>query len=161
MEMHNLDISGRSSIKAMPFGVGKLTNLQRLSNFTVGQGDGNHIQELRNLSNLKSDFCLTGLENVRSQDARDPKLNEKSGIDGLTLKWSRDFENDTRSKEDEEQVLHFLCPQKKLEQLIIVNYGGAKLSTWIADSSIKNLLSLTLLCCRNSKSLLSIGRLQC
>ncbi|XVF78759.1 hypothetical protein PTKIN_Ptkin14bG0161700 [Pterospermum kingtungense] len=159
MELHYLDISGSNSINRMPFGVGKLTNLQRLPDFIIGEGDGHHIRELRNLSNLKGYFCLSGLQNVKIQDTRDAKLNEKWGIDRLTLKWCRDFENGMRSKEDEERVLHFLCPQKKLEELIIENYGGAKFSAWIGDSSFKNLLSLELRNCRNCKSLPSIGRL--
>ncbi|XVE53219.1 hypothetical protein DITRI_Ditri02bG0186500 [Diplodiscus trichospermus] len=122
---------GANSIKSMPFGVGKLTNLQRLSDFILGKG----------------------------QEAQEAKLTEKSGLDRLRLQWSADFDNDARNKEDEEQVLNLLRPQKKLEQLIIENYGGAKLSAWIADSSFKNLLSLELRNCNNCKSLPSIGRL--
>ncbi|XWS09964.1 hypothetical protein CRYUN_Cryun39dG0035200 [Craigia yunnanensis] len=159
MELHCLDISDADSIKEMPFGVGKLTNLQRLSNFILGEGDGHHIRELKNLSNLRGKFCVWGLKNVKGQDAREAKLNEKSGIDRLKLQWSTDFDNYTRNKEDEERVLDFLCPQKKLEQLILKNYGGAKFSAWIADSSFKNLLSLELRDCKNCKSLPSIGRL--
>ncbi|XWS10933.1 hypothetical protein CRYUN_Cryun38cG0041000 [Craigia yunnanensis] len=159
MELHYLDINGNNSIKGMPFGVGKLTNLQRLSNFILGEGDGHHIQELKNLSNLRGEFCLSGLENVKYQDAREAKLNEKSGIDRLMLQWSTDSDNDRRNKEDEERVLDFLHPQKKLEQLIIKNYGGGKFSAWIADSSFKNLLSLDLRNCKNCKSLPSMGKL--
>ncbi|XVF78545.1 hypothetical protein PTKIN_Ptkin14bG0142800 [Pterospermum kingtungense] len=159
MELHYLDISGENSIKRMPFGVGKLTKLQRLSNFILGEGDGHHIRELKNLTNLKGDFCISGLENIKGQDAREAKLNEKLGIDRLTLQWSTDFENDARSKETEECVLDFLRPQKKLKQLIIENYGGVKFSGWIADFSFNNLLSLKLRNCRNCRSLPSIGRL--
>ncbi|XVF77800.1 hypothetical protein PTKIN_Ptkin14bG0075500 [Pterospermum kingtungense] len=125
----------------------------------IGAGDGHHIRELRNLSNLRGDFCLSGLENIKGQGARDAKLNDNFGIDRLTLKWCREFENGTRSKENEERVLDFLRPQKRLEQLIIENYGGAKFSAWIADSSFKNLSSLELHNCRNCKLLPSIGRL--
>ncbi|MFQ6655601.1 hypothetical protein Gotur_026086, partial [Gossypium turneri] len=107
------------------------------------------------LSNLKGDFCLSGLENVNGEDAGEAKLNEKQGIDRLVLKWSRD----TRKKEVEEWVLDSLHPSKKLEQLVIQNFGGAKFSTWIADSSFKNMLSLELRNCQNCKSLSSIGRL--
>ncbi|XVF78228.1 hypothetical protein PTKIN_Ptkin14bG0113400 [Pterospermum kingtungense] len=121
----------------------------------IGEGDGHLIRELRNLSKLRGAFDLSGLENAKSQDARDAKLKEKSGIDFLTLHWSQ-FDIDTRNKEDEEQVLHFLCPQKKLEHLSILNYGVEKFSSWIAFT---NLLSLNLVGCRNCKSLPSIGML--
>ncbi|XVE53220.1 hypothetical protein DITRI_Ditri02bG0186600 [Diplodiscus trichospermus] len=159
MELHHLDIRGTDSIKEMPFGVGKLTNLQMLSNFILGKSDGHLVQELKNLSNLSGDFHISGLENVKGLETREATLNEKSGIDRLRLQWSANIEDGTRNKDDEEWVLDLLHPQKKLKQLIIENYGGAKLSTWIADSSFSNLLSLYLFNCKNCKSLPTIGRL--
>ncbi|KAB2059935.1 hypothetical protein ES319_A11G342000v1, partial [Gossypium barbadense] len=149
VNLHYLDISGGISIERMPFGIDKLTR----------EGGGCHIRELKYLSNLKGDFCLSGLENVNGEDAGEAKLNEKQGIDRLVLEWSRDFQKDTRKKEVEEWVLDSIHPSKKLEQLIIQNYGGAKFSTWIADSSFKNMFSLELHDCKNCKSLPSIGRL--
>ncbi|TYG96712.1 hypothetical protein ES288_A11G373900v1 [Gossypium darwinii] len=159
VNLQYLDIRGANLIERMPFGIGKLTNLQRLSNFIIGEGDGHSIRELKYLSNLKGAFCLSGLQNVKGEDAGEAKLNEKQGIDRLVLKWSWDFKKDTRKKEVEDSVLDSLHPSKKLEQLVIENYGGAKFSTWIADSSFKNMLSLELHDCKNCKSLPSIGRL--
>ncbi|KAG8492809.1 hypothetical protein CXB51_010127 [Gossypium anomalum] len=159
VNLHFLDIRGADSIEGMPSGFDQLTKLQTLSNFVIGKGNGHVIIELKNLSNLRGNFCLSGLENVIGGDAREVKLNEKLGIDGLQLHWSTDLENCTRKKQVEEQVLDFLCPQKKLEQLIIGNYGAAKFSSWIDDSSFKNLLSLKLRNCKNCKSLPSVGRL--
>ncbi|KAL1060359.1 hypothetical protein V6Z11_1Z104200 [Gossypium hirsutum] len=148
VNLHFLDIRGADSIERMPSGFDQLTQLQTLS-----------ILELKNLSNLRGNFCLSGLENVNGQDAREAKLNEKLGIDGLELRWGPDLENNTRKTEVEERVLDFLHPPKKLEQLIIENYGGVKFSYWIADSSLKNLSSLKLRNCKNCKSLPSVGRL--
>ncbi|KAL1060361.1 hypothetical protein V6Z11_1Z104400 [Gossypium hirsutum] len=159
VNLHFLDIRGADSIERMPSGFDQLTQLQTLSNFVIGEGDGRLIRELKNLSNLRGNFCLSGLENVNGQDAREAKLNEKLGIDGLELQWGRDLENNTRKTEVEERVLDFLLPSKKLEQLIIENYGGVKFSSWIADSSLKNLSSLKLRNCKNCKSLPSVGRL--
>ncbi|XP_052880910.1 putative disease resistance RPP13-like protein 1 [Gossypium arboreum] len=159
VNLHYLDIRGAYLIERFPFRIDKLTNLQRLSNFIIGEGDGHSIRELKYLSNLKGDFCLSRLENVNVEDAGEAKLNEKQGIDRLVLKWSWDFKKDTRKKEVEEWVLDSLHPSKKLEQLVIENYGGAKFSTWIADPSFKNMLSLELHDCKNCKSLPSIGRL--
>ncbi|MBA0716693.1 hypothetical protein Golax_015500 [Gossypium laxum] len=157
VNLYYLDNRDAYSIKRMPFGIDKLINLQRLSYFIIG-GDGHHIRVLKYLSNLKGDFRLSGLENVNCQDAREAKLNEKQGIDRLVLHWSKNFYKDSRNKEDEGWVLGSLCPPKKLEQLVIENYGGAKFSTWIADSSFKNMLSLELRNCKNCKSLPSIAK---
>ncbi|XP_052486534.1 putative disease resistance RPP13-like protein 1 [Gossypium raimondii] len=159
VNLHFLDIRGADSIERMPSGFDQLTQLQTLSNFVIGEGDGRLIRELKNLSNLRGNFCLSGLENVNGQDAREAKLNEKLGIDGLELQWGTDLEKNTRKTEVEERVLDFLHPPKKLEQLIIENYGGVKFSSWIADSSLKNLSSLKLRNCKNCKSLPSVGRL--
>ncbi|KAH1063214.1 hypothetical protein J1N35_028201 [Gossypium stocksii] len=159
VNLYCLDIRGADSIKRMPSGFDKLTKLQTLSSFVIGEGDGHLIRELKNLSNLRGNFCLSGLENVNRQDAMEAKLNEKLGIDGLELQWGADLENTTRKKEDEERVLDFLRPPKKLERLLIENYGGVKFSSWIADSSFKNLSSLKLRNCKNCKSLPSVGRL--
>ncbi|XVF18571.1 hypothetical protein REPUB_Repub11eG0034300 [Reevesia pubescens] len=160
VNLHYLDISGADLVKRMPFGIGKLTNLQKLSNFILGVGDGHRIREVKKLSNLRGDFCLSGLENiVKHQDALESTLSDKLGVDVLELKWSEDFDNNIRNKEVEERVLNSLRPQKKLEKLTIENYGGAKFSAWIADTSFKNLLSLKLINCKNCKSLPSIGKL--
>ncbi|XP_040938158.1 putative disease resistance RPP13-like protein 1 [Gossypium hirsutum] len=143
VNLHYLDIRDAKSIERMPFGIDKLTNLQRLSDFIIGEGD----------------FRIFGLENVNGEDAGEAKLNEKQGIDQLVLQWSPYFKKDTRNKEVDEWVLDSLRPPKKLEQLVIDNYGGEKFSTWIADSSFKNMLSLELRNCTNCESLPSIGRL--
>ncbi|PPD79767.1 hypothetical protein GOBAR_DD23289 [Gossypium barbadense] len=159
VNLQYLDIRDTYLVHEMPFGIDKLTNLQRLSDFIIGEGDGHRMRELKYLSNLKGDFCLSWLDNVNCQDAREAKLNEKLGIDRLALHWSINLKKDTRNKEVEECVLDSLRPPKKLEHLVIQNYGGAKFSTWIADSSFKNLLSLELHSCENCKSLPSIARL--
>ncbi|XVF18558.1 hypothetical protein REPUB_Repub11eG0033000 [Reevesia pubescens] len=160
VNLHYLDISGADLVKRMPFGIGKLTNLQRVSNFILGEGDRHRIREVINLSNLRGDFCLSGLENiVKHQDAWESTLSDTSRVDGLQLKSSVDFDNNIRKKEVEERVLSSLRPQKELEKLTIENYGGAKFSAWIADTSFKNLSSLKLINCKNCKSLPSIRKL--
>ncbi|TYI31932.1 hypothetical protein ES332_A04G021700v1 [Gossypium tomentosum] len=110
VNLHFLDIRGADSIKRMPSGFDQLTKLQILSNFVIGEGDGHLIRELKNLSSLRGNFCLPGLENVNGQDAREAKLNEKLGIDGLELQWGTDLENSTRKEEVEERALDFLRP---------------------------------------------------
>ncbi|XVF18274.1 hypothetical protein REPUB_Repub11eG0007100 [Reevesia pubescens] len=115
---------------------------------------------MKNLLNLKGDLSLSGLENIiKASDALEAKLTDKSGLEGLELKWSEDFNNDARNKEVEEEVLNFLRPHKKFKELTIQNYCGTKFPIWVVDPSFQNLLSLALKNCKNCKSLPSIGKL--
>nr|KJB46339.1 hypothetical protein B456_007G361200 [Gossypium raimondii] len=159
VNLHYLGIRGAYLIERIPFRNDKLTKLQRLTDFIIGEGDGSYIRGLKYLSNLRGHFRLSGLENVNGEDAGEAKLNEKQGIHRLVFHWSEKFEKASRNKEVEEWVLDSLRPPKKLKKLVIQNYGGAKFSTWIADSSFENMLSLELRNCKNCKSLPSIGRL--
>ncbi|XP_017979821.1 PREDICTED: putative disease resistance protein At3g14460 [Theobroma cacao] len=159
VNLNHLDITGSKSMKRMPFGIGKLINLQRLSNFVLGEGDGHQMQEIKSL-HLKGDLSLSGLENiVKAQDAWEARLIDKSGLDGLQLMWSTNFNHYIRNKAVEEEVLNMLEPHRKLKRLIIENYGGTNFPKWIADSSLKYLLSLNLNNCKNCKLLPSIGNL--
>ncbi|XVF18941.1 hypothetical protein REPUB_Repub11eG0067100 [Reevesia pubescens] len=160
VNLQHFDITGANLLKGMPLEIGRLTNLQKLSNFVLSEGDGQQIREMKNLSKLAGDLSLSGLENIiKANDALEAKLIDKSGLDGLELKWSEDFENNTRNKILEEEVLNFLRPHKELKELTIQNYGGTKFPTWVVDPSFQNLLSLTLKNCINCKSLPSIGKL--
>ncbi|XP_052880983.1 putative disease resistance RPP13-like protein 1 [Gossypium arboreum] len=78
VNLHYLDIRGAHSIKRIPFRIDKLTNLQRLTDFIIGEGDGCHIRDLKYLSNLKGDFRLSGLENVNGKDAGKPNPSFKN-----------------------------------------------------------------------------------
>ncbi|WRX28994.1 NB-ARC - like 10 [Theobroma cacao] len=140
-----LDITCAISMNKMPFGIGTLTNLRRLSDFVLGKGDGHQIQEMKNLLNLKGKLCISGLENVvKAQDAWEAKLIDKSSLDTLELKWNTEFDNN-RNKEVEEEVLNLLEPHKKLEKLFIQNYGGICQSAivLILQSFCKSTRSLT------------------
>ncbi|XWS10203.1 hypothetical protein CRYUN_Cryun39dG0055000 [Craigia yunnanensis] len=159
VNLHILEMSGAISMKGMPFGIGKLTNLRRLSNFVLGKGDGHQIQEMKSLLNLKGKLSISGLENiVKAQDAWEAKLIDKASLDTLKLKWSTDFDNN-RNKEVEEEVLNLLEPHRMLTELLILNYGGTKLPIWIVNSSLQNLLFLTLNNCKNCIALPSLGKL--
>ncbi|OMO88555.1 Disease resistance protein [Corchorus capsularis] len=160
VNLNHLDISGADSLKRMPSGIGKLTNLQRLSNFILAVDGWLQIQDLKNLVHLNCDLSLSGLENIiKAADACEAQLIDKSGLEGLCLMWSNKFDSYGRNKAVEEEVLNMLEPHRKLKTLSIENYGGAKFSTWMLDSSLKNLLSLTLNNCRNCKSLPPLGKL--
>ncbi|XWS74559.1 hypothetical protein CRYUN_Cryun01aG0008600 [Craigia yunnanensis] len=156
----HLDIAGADSMKEMPGGIGKLTNLQALSDFIVGQGDGLNIREMQNLSNLKGQLSISELQNVNeAQYAWEAKISSKPDLDNLKLKWSWDFNENLRKKEVETEVLNLLQPHEELKALAIEYYAGMAFSIWIEDPSFKNLQSLRFEDCRNCTSLPAVGKL--
>ncbi|KAH1046032.1 hypothetical protein J1N35_036816 [Gossypium stocksii] len=153
-----LDITGADKLESMASNFSMLTNLQKLSIFVLGKEKGHKIRELMNLSNLRGELCISGLQNIAEpRDARMARLCNKSRIGNLKLQWSNDFEN--RREEVEKNVLDGLQPSKKLMELNIKFYCGEMLANWVGDSSFNCLQSLCLDNCINLLSLPSIGKL--
>lgn len=101
LEMENLvnlchlDITGSNKLEGMPSNDGKLADLQTLSNFVLGEDKGYQIRELKDLSKLKGRLSISGLQNVfEPQDAWMAKLCDKSRLEKIELRWSKDFENE-------------------------------------------------------------------
>ena len=120
-----LDVSGNNKLEEMPSQVGKLKDLQILSNFMVGKNNGLNIKELREMSCLEGELCISTLENVVNvQDVRDADLKLKNNLKRLTLKWSSNLIG-SRNDEMENQmnVLHSLQPHSNLGKLRICNTG--------------------------------------
>ncbi|XP_017984721.1 PREDICTED: putative disease resistance RPP13-like protein 1 [Theobroma cacao] len=156
----HLDMTDANLIKEMPSGIGKLTNLQVLSNFIVGQGDGLNIREMQNLLNLKGQLCISELHNVdEAQHAWEAKLSSKCDLDNLELKWSADFNENLRKKEVEKEVLNSLQPHKDIKELAIKYYGGIEFPDWVEDDSFIYLQVLRLEYCENCTFLPGVGKL--
>ncbi|MBA0659892.1 hypothetical protein Goklo_011983 [Gossypium klotzschianum] len=158
--LQHLDITDANSIERMPFGIGELIGLQSLSNFVIGQGVGYQIRELKNLSYLKGQLSISGLEHlVNAQDATEAMLFSKFSLDDLELKWSADVKGDLQNAGVEKEVLSLLQPHKKLKKLSIKCYGGQTFPTWVGDCSLKNLMFLEFEHCHKCTSLPALGQL--
>ncbi|KAL6327646.1 hypothetical protein AAG906_022209 [Vitis piasezkii] len=139
--------------------MGSLTNLQTLSKFIVGKGNGSSIQELKHLLDLQGELSIQGLHNVRNtRDAMDACLKNKCHIEELTMGWSGDFD-DSRNELNEMLVLELLQPQRNLKKLTVEFYGGPKVPSWIGNPSFSKMESLTLKNCGKCTSLPCLGRL--
>ena len=157
-----LDVSGNNKLEEMPSQVGKLKDLQILSNFMVGKNNGLNIKELREMSCLEGELCISTLENaVNVQDVRDAGLKLKNNLERLTLKRSSNLIG-SRNDEMENQmnVLHSLQPHSNLGKLRIESYGALAFSSWVSDASLlSKMVDISLINCKKCTSLPCLGQL--
>ncbi|CAL5411726.1 unnamed protein product [Camellia sinensis] len=159
IDLRHLDITNANSLEEMPLGIGKLASLQTLSNFIIFQNNGFRIRELGNLIYLRGKLCLSGLQNVVVPlDAREANLNDKQGLDVLSMEWSVNS-NDSRDGRVETEVLDMLQPHKNLKELHIKCYLGTGFPTWIGDPLFSNMVHLSLDNCGKCASLPPLGQL--
>ncbi|XP_054780808.1 putative disease resistance protein RGA1 [Prosopis cineraria] len=152
INLRHLHVEGcRAFSYGMPIGLGRLTNLQRLSSFVVGDQsykEGKHakLKELKEL-NLRHELVIRNLDLVMDvEDSKNANLKAKKNLRSLSLICSG---NHTSS--DSFQVLENLCPHPNLKRLEIERYPGVTLSSWLA--SLTNLVALDLSDCPNCQSL--------
>ncbi|KAL8113160.1 hypothetical protein AgCh_020471 [Apium graveolens] len=159
ISLRHLDNGDTSELLEMPYGIGKLTNLQTLSKIVVGKGDGLELKELRDLKLLRGKLCIADLQNIIDiRDAKEAKLGNKQDLDELILEWGTNYDESHIGNLDFD-VLGFLEPQKNLEKLTIYYFGGIRLPNWIADPSFKKLHEINLIGCERCTSLPPLGQL--
>ncbi|KAL7198543.1 hypothetical protein ACSBR2_020936 [Camellia fascicularis] len=159
IDLHHLDTTGADSLEELPLGIGKLVSLHTLSNFIVTKNNGLQIRELGNLIFLRGKLCLSGLQNVVVPlDAREVNLNDKQGLDVLSMEWSVKSD-DSQDGRVETEVLDMLRPHKNLKELHIKGYLGTRFPTWIGDPFFSNMAHLSLDNCGNCASLPPLGQL--
>ncbi|CAL5331117.1 unnamed protein product [Camellia sinensis] len=159
IDLRHLDTTNAHSLKEMPLGIGKLASLQTLSNFIVTKNNGHWLRELGNLIHLRGKLCLSGLQNVVVPlDAREANLNDKKGLDVLSMEWSVNSD-DSRDGRVETEVLDMLQPHKNLKELHIEGYLGIGFPNWIGDPLFSNMADLSLDNCGNCASLPPLGQL--
>ncbi|GMP41475.1 hypothetical protein CsSME_00011564 [Camellia sinensis var. sinensis] len=161
INLRHLDMTGPNSLEEMPRGIGKLTCLQTLSNFIVMKdNNGSQIKELGNLIHLGGKLRISGIENVVDPlDARGVCLNDKQGIDVLTMVWSSESLDGLRNETVETEVLDILQPHKKLKELYIKGYHGMRFPIWTRDPLFSNMVCMNLQNCKNCTSLPPLGQL--
>ncbi|KAH9782685.1 putative disease resistance RPP13-like protein 1 [Citrus sinensis] len=160
INLRHLDLRGAKLLKEMPVGMKELKKLQILYNFIVGKGEtASGLEELKSLNFLCDELCIAGLENVNNpQNAREAALCEKHNLEALTLDWGSQSDS-PRDAVLEENVLDTLQPHKRIKELAIRHYGGARFSLWIGDPSFSEMKVLKLENCDNCVSLPSLGLL--
>ncbi|GAB4832497.1 hypothetical protein Ancab_040268 [Ancistrocladus abbreviatus] len=169
-ELRSLNVSGCSSMRNMPSGMGNLTTIQRLDMFIVGTKNISgsdlrtataQLRDLGTLDNLRGslEICIRGkLEDPFPHEAN---LRNKHRLSELILTWGR--QEDDNRKEDHEGVLEGLQPPSKLKKLEIGNYVGERLPSWASvdqlTRSLPNLVVIRLSHCRRCQHLPLFGQL--
>lgn len=147
------------SLQEMPQQIGKLKKLQTLSDFIVSKREFLGIKELKDLSHLRGEICISKLENVVDvQDARDANLKAKLNVERLSMIWSKELDG-SHDEDAEMEVLLSLQPHTSLKKLNIEGYGGRQFPNWICDPSYIKLVELSLIGCIRCISVPSVGQL--
>ncbi|KAL6310546.1 hypothetical protein AAG906_022242 [Vitis piasezkii] len=129
--------------------IGKLKDLQILSNFIVDKNNGLTIKELKDMSHLRRELCISKLENVVNiQDVRDADLKLKRNLESLIMQWSSELDG-SGNERNQMDVLDSLQPCLNLNKLCIKWYCGPEFPRWIG----------ILIYCRKCTSLPCLGQL--
>ncbi|XP_057434116.1 putative disease resistance RPP13-like protein 1 [Lotus japonicus] len=157
VNLRHLDIR-LTKIKEMPKGLTGLKNLQYLSDFIVGEHEGQRIKELGKLSNLHGSLAIFNLQNVANgYEALEAKVADKKNLDELHLLWS--LESNFTDSVTEMDILDKLQPHQDLKRIWISGYRGTKFPEWVGHSSYHNMTLLSLSDCMNCCMLPSLGQL--
>nr|DAD24499.1 TPA_asm: hypothetical protein HUJ06_025963 [Nelumbo nucifera] len=156
--LRHFHLDEKLQICSMPEGISQLTSLETLSHFFMGTGDGQKIEGMKNMTNLRGSLCILKLESVsNAQEATEAALDNKQYLEELTLKWnSQQLLNPNLDVVD---VLRSLKPHENLKKLHISGYSGNRFPQWLGGSSFSNLVNVSLCNFNNCTVLPPLGQL--
>ncbi|XP_028125718.1 putative disease resistance protein RGA3 [Camellia sinensis] len=153
--------------KLMPMMIGKLTSLQTLPFFVVGEDEGQKIEELGSLSKLRGKLMIYNLQQVKSrEEAEKAKILGKPKIHKLGFHWdrvgNRSTAGDTTSI-NHEDVLDGLKPHGNLKGLKLQNFEGKSFASWMMSGRdaqlLQNLVEIELSKCSRCEQVPPLGHL--
>ena len=156
-------IYGRMKV---PTDIRRLTCLQTLPFFNVGQDIGGQIGELGCLSQLRGELSIYNLGHVRDkEEAKTANLAEKPKVHKLEFCWS--LQDEREGNNNDEDVLEGLQPHPNLKSLKIERFNGEKFPSWLLGSDnirgglllFDHLLELRLSYCSKCEKLPTLGHL--
>ncbi|WKA13410.1 hypothetical protein VitviT2T_030711 [Vitis vinifera] len=147
INLRHLENNGCFDWTHMPHGIGKLTLLQSLPLFVVGNDIGrlrNHkigsLSELKGLNQLRGGLCISNLQNVRDVElvSRGEILKGKQYLQSLRLEWKRLGQGG--GDEGDKSVMEGLQPHQHLKDIFIEGYGGTEFPSWMMNDGLGSLL---------------------
>ncbi|XP_030949108.1 putative disease resistance protein RGA4 [Quercus lobata] len=147
VNLRHLDISGCYQLTHMPYRLGNLTSLEILPYFVVRDGGvkaraSGGLSELNKLSNLGGNLRIMYLGHGKDDmmECKAANMKEKQHLHQLELWWDPKLVGETECFD--EMSLEGLQPHPNLEELILLNYMGVTIPSWV--SSLTNLVNLQL-----------------
>ncbi|XP_050258774.1 putative disease resistance protein RGA3 [Quercus robur] len=162
INLRHIDID---NIMKLPTDIGRLTCLQTLPFFNVGQDIGGQIGELGCLSQLRGELSIYHLGHVRDkEEAKTADLAEKPEVHELEFCWS--WQDEREGNNNDEDVLEGLQPHPNLKSLKIVFFEGENFPSWLLGSDnirgglllFDHLLEICLSYCSKCKKLNEMGK---
>ncbi|KAL7234639.1 hypothetical protein ACSBR1_018141 [Camellia fascicularis] len=151
----------------MPMMIGKLTSLQTIPFFVVGEDKGQKIEELGSLSKLRGKLMIYNLQQVKSrEEAEKAKILGKPNICELGFHWDRvgnpSTAGDTTSI-NHEDVLEGLKPHGNLKILKLQKFEGQNFASWMMSGRdaqlLQNLVKIELSECTRCEQVPPLGHL--
>jgi hypothetical protein len=119
----------------MPRGIGKMTNLQTLTQFVLNttSKDSAKASELSGLNNLRGRLDITGLECLRHcpTEAKHINLTRNSHLHWLRLIWKEQIVGDANDLEKDDIILNDIVLHSNIKVLHIKRFGGVTMSSLV------------------------------
>ncbi|KAJ1264609.1 hypothetical protein BS78_08G012500 [Paspalum vaginatum] len=133
-KLRELNLEECGNLRAMPVGIGQLSQLQNLSVFVVGKDEKSaSISELGNIGRNSVNLTIRDIELVvNPNDAHRACLKARKNLQKLQLIWGRNG-LDEMNNETKQAVLDGLEPPSGIKELYIYRYAGGQYAQWILN----------------------------
>ncbi|TVU43650.1 hypothetical protein EJB05_10136, partial [Eragrostis curvula] len=131
-------------------GIGNLSSLRKLKQFTVREENGWRIGELKGMNQLSGTLTILKLHHVQSkEEASEARLADKQYVNVLDLRWIFSCGGSTCIMND---VIEGLRPHPRIEHLKVSYFYGDWFPSWFNPQDLPNLKSLELCFCSGLES---------
>ncbi|XP_028117282.1 disease resistance protein RGA2-like [Camellia sinensis] len=150
--------------KLMPMMIGKLTALQTLPYFVVGEDKGHKIEELGSLSKLRGKLMIYNLERVKGrEEAEKANISGKPNIHELGFCWDSPSTAEDTIRINHQDVLEGLKPHGNLKVFKLKKFEGQSFASWMMSGRdaqlLQNLVKIEISECTRCEQVPPLGNL--
>ncbi|CAL5348108.1 unnamed protein product [Camellia sinensis] len=163
-DMKELRSSIQENRKLMPMMIGKLTALQTLPYFVVGEDKGHKIEELGSLSKLRGKLMIYNLERVKGrEEAEKANISGKPNTHELGFCWDSPSTAEDTNRINHQDVLEGLKPHGNLKVFKLKKFEGQSFASWMMSGRdaqlLQNLVKIEISECTRCEQVPPLGNL--